>query len=137
MKTLSTALLFLLLLAPARPNTNMTSYVGHYLEPFRGPQAYKDVESGLVFYVESDGRHVAAIDGEGKILWHRDPFADAKLSFYRTKTPRVVYLGKAQQWSVEAMKGRGSGKYVGLAFNSSQFGVLDAKNGDFTFMGQD
>jgi hypothetical protein len=31
----------------------------------------------------------------------------------------------------------GSGKFVGISFNSRQAGVLDLKTGDFTFQGQD
>src|SRR5262245_19835120 len=30
------------------------------------PYAYRDVDSGITFYVESDGRHVSAIDANGK-----------------------------------------------------------------------
>ena len=33
------------------------------------PATYRDAESGVVFYVESDGRHLAAIDRSGKLVW--------------------------------------------------------------------
>src|ERR1035438_2943037 len=46
-----------------------TTYVTHYLEPFPGPQVYKDRHSTTTLYVETDGRHVAAISGDGKLLW--------------------------------------------------------------------
>jgi hypothetical protein len=37
----------------------------------------------------------------------------------------------------ERLKNTGSGKFIGIRFNSRQGGVLDMKNGDFTFWGQD
>jgi hypothetical protein len=40
------------------------------------PKAYKDARTSISFYVESDGRHVAAIDPEGTLLWVRNPFED-------------------------------------------------------------
>ena len=91
--------------------------------PISLPHTYKDAESGIVFYVESDGRHVSAISPAGQILWSRDPFADAHLPFYRTHTPRIVFIGR---W-------RGS---VAISFDSTQSGDLDIKTGNFTFTGQ-
>lgn len=60
---------------------------------FPGPQVFKDPTSGTLLYVETDGRHVAAISGDGKLLWNRDPFKDARLPFYRTEKPQIVYIG--------------------------------------------
>jgi len=56
-------LLVISLMVIAGPGTaqETTTYVAHYLEPFRGPQVYKDVHSGTTLHVETDGRHVAAI----------------------------------------------------------------------------
>ena len=84
--------LFVLCLGRAQETT---TYIGHYLEPFPGPQVYKDPNSGTLFYVETDGRHVAAISGKGKLLWSKDPFKDAHLPFYRTEKPQIVYIGPA------------------------------------------
>ena len=84
--------LFALCLSTAQETT---TYIGHYLEPFPGPQVYKDPNSGTLFYVETDGRHVAAISGKGKLLWSKDPFKDAHLPFYRTEKPQIVYIGPA------------------------------------------
>jgi hypothetical protein len=89
----------------------------------------------ILFYVESDGRHVTAINPDGKILWSREPFGDAHLEFYRTKTPRIVYIQRIDDAHNWMLKGK-SGKYIGTRFNSSQSGILDVKTGDFTFMGQ-
>jgi hypothetical protein len=100
---------------------------------FKGPRVYKDQETGILFYVESDGRHVAAIAPEGKILWHRDPFVEAGLKPYRNDRPRIVYLGKPHEGMT---KGR-EGKYISIGFDSTQFGIMDFKKGEFVFMGQD
>jgi hypothetical protein len=112
-----------------------TTYIGHNLEPFPGPQVYKDTNSGMLFYVETDGRHVAAISGEGKLLWSKDPFKDARLPFYRTEKPQIVYIGPAPKGVHPP--GEESNKFVSIAFNSSQFGLLRMSNGDFEFLGQD
>jgi hypothetical protein len=107
--------------------------------PITLPHTYKDVDSGIVFYVESDGRHVTAIAPDSRILWSRDPFADAHLQPYRTHTPLIVYIGKidvADESHNWMLRGR-TGRYIAISFNSSQFGIIDIKTGDFTFMGQD
>jgi hypothetical protein len=102
--------------------SNWTEDAG--LPPISLPYAYKDTETGTVFYVESDGRHVSAISPEGKILWSRDPFADTHLPFHRTDTPpTIVFIGRE----------RGS---IAIKFSSSLFGNLEVKTGDFTHWGQ-
>jgi hypothetical protein len=101
--------------------------------PFRGAQAYKDKASGIIFYVESDGRHIAAIDRDGKLLWNRDPFVEAKLEPYRFERPVIVSIGEPHSWMT---KGR-PGRYVLINFNSTQAGILSFEKGDFTFLGQD
>ena len=125
-------LLFLLCLGTAQETT---TYIGHYLKPFPGPQVYKDPNSGTLFYVETDGRHVAAVSGKGKLLWTKDPFKDARLSFYRTEKPQIVYIGPAPKGVHPP--GEESNKFVSIAFNSSQSGLLRMSNGDFEFLGQD
>ena len=123
--------------AATASDTNTVTYIGRYLTKFPGPQSYKDPDSGIVFYVESDGRHIAAIAQDGKILWHKDPFADAHLELYRTKQPQIVSLGRPQNRMLEGMSGKGSGRFICISYNSSQAGLVDAKTGEFTFLGQD
>ncbi len=102
------------------------------------PRTFKDDRTGVLFYVESDGRHVAAINGGGTILWHKDPFVDAGLKPYRTARPVISYIGKPSDKGMETMKARGKkGPFIGLSYNSSQFGLLDVTTGEFTFLGQD
>src|SRR5690349_22281876 len=73
------------------------TYIAKYLTDFPGPQVCRDPTTGTLLYVESDGRHVAAISRDGKLLWNRDPFKDAHLPFYRTEKPQIVYIGLASK----------------------------------------
>ena len=100
---------------------------------YRGPQALRDKESGTIFYVESDGRHVVAIDSDGKILWHRDPFAEAKLEQYRIAKPLISTIEYPTERIPPTMKGR----FIQITFNSSQVGIMSFESGHFTFLGQD
>jgi hypothetical protein len=132
------------------------------------PSAYRDPESGITFYVESDGRHLAAIDANGKLLWVRDPFFDSNMCPYRSAHPYIDWIGppggsfgrhylgpfkptpdaKVNTWIVkeidnEIMRGRkaehqkSDDRFIGLSFNSSQFGYVNIRTGDFYDMGQD
>ena len=105
------------------------------------PFAYKDAEKGIIFYVESDGHHISAISPDGRILWHRQPATDGNLPPYSEKHPRpnptVVWIGALSKAEGERLKHTGNGRFIGISFNSRQSGVLDVKNGDFIFEGQD
>ena len=112
--------------------------------------AYRDPRTSRTFYVESDARHVAAIDSQGKLLWIRNPFDDAKLCPYRTPRPIIVSL-EAITFSPDADNGalppgvryRGwahnlnlEHKFLEIRFDSSQTGLLDESTGDFAFRQQ-
>jgi hypothetical protein len=111
------------------------TYTAKYLTDFPGPQVYKDTVTGALLYVESDGRHVAAISRDGKLLWSRDPFKDAHLEFYRTEKPQIVYIGKASKAGIAAAEK--PEKFVGISFNNSQFGYMRISDGEFYYVGQD
>ncbi|WP_248362682.1 hypothetical protein [Anaeromyxobacter oryzae] len=51
----------------------------------------------------------------------------------RVAKPLILFIGKPAQWPHVPTKGVA----IALAYNSSQFGVLDGATGDFTFLGQD
>ena len=112
-----------------------TTYIARYLTDFPGPQVCKDPTTGTLLYVESDGRHVAAISRDGILLWNRDPFRDAHLPFYRTEKPQIVYIGLASKFHHPV--GEKPEKFVEISFNSSQFGTMRISNGEFYFSGQD
>lgn len=60
-------------------------------KPFPAGQPYllNDPRSGLLLYVEGDGRHMAAITRDGKILWHRNLFADPRLERILVPPPPI------------------------------------------------
>ena len=103
---------------------------------FKGPIAYADAAMKTVFYVESDGRHVSAITFEGTVLWTRDPFVDAKLQPYRFAEPKIVSIGPWREgspgWTPDA-----KATFIAIRFNSTQFGMMNAKTGEFIIRGQD
>lgn len=101
---------------------------------FPGPQSYR-AATGTTFYVESDGLHVGAISKDGKILWVRDPFHDAKLSDYRTHNPQIVSIGKGSWWANGVR--RRDVPAISIQFNSSQFGAMKMSDGEFQPLGQD
>lgn len=101
---------------------------------FPGPQSYRDPATGIIFYVESDGLHVAAISKEGKILWVKDPFHDAKLSDYRTHNPQIVWIGKGSWWANGVRQK--DVPAIEIIFNSSQFGAMKISDGDFQYQGR-
>jgi hypothetical protein len=111
------------------------TYTARYLTDFPGPQVYKDPASGTLLYIEGDGRHVAAISQDGKLLWNRDPHNDAYLESYRTDKPQIVHIGPAPK--IEIPSGEKPERFVGIAFNNSQSGVIRISNGEFYFSGQD
>ena len=116
-----------------------TTYVTHYLEPFPGPQVYKDPHSSTTLYVETDGRHVGAISGEGKLLWNKDPYTGGRLPFYRTKNPQIIFIGPVSKSRPPAgpWAGKAPDKFVAITFNNSQFGLLTISDGEFKFLGND
>lgn len=131
------------------------------------PSTYRDPESGIIFYFESDGRHLAAIDRTGKLLWVRNPFVDSDLCPYRSAHPYISWIGSpggsfgrhylgpfkstpdakanAQVFKIldekiargiKVNRPKDGARFIGISFNSSQFGDVNIANGDFYFMGQ-
>jgi hypothetical protein len=98
------------------------------------PFSYKDLHTNITLQVEPDGRHVTATSPEGKVLWRRNPFVDAKMQPYRQARPIIRKLEPASEWALAHFPGKA---VVGINFSSSQFGVIDLATGDFTYLGQD
>jgi hypothetical protein len=99
------------------------------------PHNYKDDDSGIIFRVESDGRHVTAINLDGKILWSKDTLADPHLESYRSNSAHIVYIHKADA-NNGLLRGK-KGDFIAISFNkisrAELFGILDVKTGDFTY----
>ena len=66
---------------PACAGDQGTPKCSAWLEPFPIHQPYliTDPRTGLMLYVESDNRHIAAITRDGKVVWHRNLFDDPKI----------------------------------------------------------
>src|SRR5207245_9645770 len=78
---------------------------------------FQDEKSGRLFYFESDGQHVAAIDKDGKILWHKNPVEEGKLMADRKKGnkvlhPVIIIVGLPLEWQIRVLQQQGKkGEY--------------------------
>jgi len=104
------------------------------------PIVFRDSRTSITYYVESDGRHVAAIDAEGKLLWVRNPFEDAGQCPYRS--PRPVIIGLKTTDVSRDLVGSDvwqridtNHKHLIVTFDSSQFGLLDGATGSYHPLG--
>lgn len=102
---------------------------------------YKDSRTSILFYVESDGKHLVAIGKEDNLLWARNPFEESGLCPYRTPRPVINRMESfdISRLSVEDLNNLGvdkSHKFLMIYFDSSQFGLIDELTGDFFFLGQ-
>lgn len=88
---------------------------------------YQDPATKIIIYVETDGRHVAAISTDGRLLWRKDPFVDAKMQPYRLARPTINSVGPASSADI--------GQFA-VRFTSSQMGLMSLATGQFKFMGQ-
>lgn len=127
LRMLAVAILCVTSSAQAKPR------IAHATLPYHGPVAYVDRKLQVAFYAETDGQHLSAIAFDGRVLWTRTPFLDAKLEPYRMANPRIVWIGAPLPWMIKGAKG----SFVAITFESTQFGLVDLKSGDFTFLGQD
>lgn len=102
------------------------------------PVSFRDNQTGILLYVETDGRHLAALGADGKLLWVRNPFEDSKSCPYRTIRPKLVGIAPLppalERQAMYYMKR--NGPFVEIAFNSSQFGAVDLTTGDYLELGQ-
>jgi len=102
------------------------------------PNVLIDPRTKVIYYLESDGRHISAISPDGKLLWHVDPFVDAGLHPYRFSTPIILSFSfpDSKWWGNKNQYGKVE-DFIAIGFNSSQFGIMRKSNGTFLFEGQD
>jgi hypothetical protein len=104
------------------------------------PLSFKDPTTSTFFYVESDGRHLAAISSDGKLLWVRNPFEDRHLCPYRTPWPTIIAIEAAvsdnHAAAISNWGGDISHDLLFVQFSGSQFGVIDQITGDYFPEGQ-
>src|SRR4029077_17936043 len=84
----------------AHPHMDIFEFVNRYGPDYFGPAAAPmhpsanlEAQSGIIIYVESDGRHLSAISREGKLLWARNPFVENNMCPYRSAHPFIVWIG--------------------------------------------
>ena len=117
------------------------------------PLTYRDPDTGITFHVAGDGRHLSAVDNDGKLLWAKEPFKDAHLCPYRNARPIIVVIGAAnalgpfQEYvgkptsvkeanAIIAAWTKRNSRFIRIYFDSSQYGSVDIHNGDYFPEGQ-
>ncbi len=106
------------------------------------PMALKVEATGLTFYFESDGQHVAAIDSNGNVLWHRNPVPERGIKGFsedgKSSLPIIIAAGRPLAWMLRVMAEHGKhGDYLAIGFTNKEFGLLDQHTGEYTSMGND
>jgi hypothetical protein len=97
-----------------------------------------DPKTKVLFYAESDGRHVAAIDSEGKVLWHRDIINDNNLKNARGQPGTVWSLGALGPRFQNSLAQREyKGDHIGVGFHGgiSEAGALNQRTAEYVYMG--
>jgi hypothetical protein len=101
---------------------------------------YKDPRTAITFYVESDGKHVAAIDAAGKLLWVRSPFKDPDPA--ETRTPVIDGIEAAESpvpkyaQFLQRLGFKADRPYIRITSALRSFGIMDERTGDFILEGQ-
>ena len=57
---------------------------------FIAPQALQDSRTKVIYYLESDHRHVAAIDPEGKLLWCCEVLSEKECKEYHHYVANIL-----------------------------------------------
>ena len=147
--------------ASALATAGVNTCQGVWPEPFPAGQSFllNDPRSGLMLYIESDGRHMAAIAREGKVLWHRNLFDDPRLERMFPPPPQIEgeppvsaeewhrhmhsYVGHLTIDRIEIepdcalhyidhdLPPQLRGHYIRTGSGTHVFYLLDAKTGDF------
>jgi len=105
------------------------------------PMAFKHAKTGILLYFESDGLTAAAIDNDGKVLWHKNPAENTAIRS-RTKDgkevrPVIYQAGSPGDSQVKDMKRRGfKGEFIIVSFSTGEGATLDIKTGEITVLGK-
>jgi len=101
---------------------------------------FQDSRTAITFYVESDGKHVAAIDAAGKLLWVRSPLKERDPS--DTRIPVIDGIKVAEPpvpQSVRWLQQHGfksDHAHIRITFTDRSFGTMDERTGDFILEGR-
>jgi hypothetical protein len=103
---------------------------------------YHDPRTSITFYVETDGKHVAAIDGAGKLLWVRSPLKESGFDGPVSRTPVIDGMEVAEPPPPQYVKWlqqhgfKSDHAHIRITFTDRAFGLMDEKTGDFILEGQ-
>ncbi len=100
---------------------------------------FLDPRTSITFYVESDGKHVAAIDAQGRLLWVRSPLKERDPS--ETRIPVIDGIEVAEppppqyvKW-LQRLGFMADHPHIRITFALRMFGIMDEKTGDFILEG--
>jgi hypothetical protein len=104
------------------------------------PMTYKDPRTSITLYVESDGRHVAAINADGTLLWVRDPFKGSRACPAEKVIPVIASLKAEPSTSslaeyLQPFGFEARDQLVEIMFASNFFGYLNERTGNFVCIG--
>lgn len=101
---------------------------------------FRDNKTQITIRVQSDRRHVSAMDARGNLLWRRDPFSDSGTDPYRFAVPRITYVGPLTggwQRVCDSATKRTNGDCALIGYDSTQSGLLNLRTGDLYILMQD
>ena len=145
-----TWILAVVLLAVSPTASPQQRSISHFSLEYRGPVAYSDRAAQTLFYAESDGHHLVAIQFNGKVLWTRDLYVDtakalSKLGSSDSSNPLGRMLNEQRKnrkivairvvdppETIDPKK-----TYLSIAFSSADFLIVDALSGDGLIFGRD
>ena len=146
----TTWLLAVVLLGLSSTAGSQQRSISHFSLEYRGPVAYSDRATQTLFYAESDGHHLVAIQFSGKVLWTRDLYADtakalSKLGSSESSNPLARMLDEERKnrkivtiRSTDPPQGRDAKKRcLSIAFRSADFLIVDASSGEGLMFGRD
>jgi hypothetical protein len=101
-----------------------------------------DKDAGIVFYFETDGRHVTALRRDGSVIWHRDLVESAAEKGFskgeKKLWPVVDFAGPPDAPSVQRLREIGNqGDYITVGFNTGEVGLVNKLTGEYHFRGKD
>ena len=99
-----------------------------------GPLTIRVGDPRILICVESDRQHVTAFDSTGKLLWHRDLRQLVQFPERGKQPIRALFLGKPDDWMIKAAHSR---NVAAIGLSTKEFGLLDARTGEYRFVGND
>jgi hypothetical protein len=101
------------------------------IETIKKPLTLVDDLTKTKFILDTAQNEITATDITGRTLWTIDPRKDGNLDTYRIDHTKIIYF------KLEFDEHTAHKEVIKIAYNNSQFGIIDKETGKFTFHGQD